>query len=136
MNGEVYVLDACAFIAFLNGEKRSDINRSFFEKSKNNKIKIMMHALNLYYDCLRYSNEVKANEILLLAQNLLLEIEKELDFNLMSIAGKLKISFKISLADSIALGVSVINNSFLVTSDHHEFDIIENKKPTKFLWIR
>ena len=51
-------------------------------------------------------------------------------------AGRLKATYKISLADSFALAQTKISNGVLLTSDHPEFDVIENKEPIKFLWIR
>ena len=51
-------------------------------------------------------------------------------------AGLLKTQYKISLADSIALGETFAIDASLLTSDHHEFDIIEESDNIKFLWIR
>ncbi|MCL2350430.1 MAG: hypothetical protein FWC67_03010 [Defluviitaleaceae bacterium] len=52
-------------------------------------------------------------------------------------AGRFKATYKISLADSIALATATTNKATLLTSDHHEFDIIEsNEKDINFCWIR
>jgi len=51
-------------------------------------------------------------------------------------AGRLKTSFKISIADSIALAEAAVHDGCLVTSDHHEFDAIEQSGQVKFFWIR
>lgn len=48
----------------------------------------------------------------------------------------LKKNYKVSLADSIALGFAKENQARLVTSDHHEFDPIDEAGDAKFLWIR
>ena len=45
-------------------------------------------------------------------------------------------SYNISLADSIALAQTVISDGVLITSDHHELDIIEKKENINFVWIR
>ncbi|GHU08730.1 hypothetical protein FACS1894151_05160 [Spirochaetia bacterium] len=37
--------------------------------------------------------------------------------------------YKISLADSIVLAETKINNASIITADHHEFDIIEKPEP-------
>ena len=47
-----------------------------------------------------------------------------------------KINYKISVADSIALGLARTSQATLVSGDHHEFDIIDNAKELNFLWIR
>jgi len=45
-------------------------------------------------------------------------------------------SSKISLVDSIALGDAVVTNASLLSSDHHEFDVIKQQEGIKFDWIR
>ena len=39
-------------------------------------------------------------------------------------------------ADSIALAQTLILDGELLTSDHHEFDVIEEKEDISFCWIR
>jgi len=51
-------------------------------------------------------------------------------------AGRLKATHKISLADAIVLAQASVTKGILITADHHEFDVIEEKEPIKFLWIR
>ena len=52
-------------------------------------------------------------------------------------AGWLKASYKISLADSIALATASVLNGELLTCDHHEFDAIDKSEENiNFHWIR
>jgi predicted nucleic acid-binding protein len=52
-------------------------------------------------------------------------------------AGRLKTTYKISLADAIALAEASVSGGILVTADHHEMDKIEQAEPNiKFRWIR
>jgi len=53
-------------------------------------------------------------------------------------AGRLKASYKMSLADSIALATAIVLGGTLLTSDHHEFDAIEasEAEDIKFQWTR
>lgn len=51
-------------------------------------------------------------------------------------AGRLKSSYKISLADSIALAQASIIGAALITADHHEFDPIAPVEKIEFLWVR
>jgi predicted nucleic acid-binding protein len=52
-------------------------------------------------------------------------------------AGRLKASYKISLADAIALAETSVSGGVLVTADHHEMDKVEQREPNiKFQWIR
>jgi predicted nucleic acid-binding protein len=47
-----------------------------------------------------------------------------------------KANYKISVADSFALGLAKVNQAVLVSGDHHEFDIIEKAGELKFHWFR
>ena len=60
----------------------------------------------------------------------------EFDKTLFPEAGRLKASYKISLADAIALAQTSISDGELLTSDHHEFDAIEKHEGIRFHWIR
>ena len=51
-------------------------------------------------------------------------------------AGRLKASYKISLADSVALAQTIVSGGALLTADHHEFDAIEKHENIRFEWIR
>jgi len=51
-------------------------------------------------------------------------------------AGKFKSKYKISLADSIAIAESKINNGSLVTADHHEIEPIEKAEKINITWFR
>ena len=50
--------------------------------------------------------------------------------------GYFKTKYKISFADSFVLAVAKLNNAKIVTSDHHEFDVIEKSGDVSFEWIR
>jgi hypothetical protein len=43
-------------------------------------------------------------------------------------AGRLKSLYKMSLADSIGLAETMINNGYFVTADHHKLEIIQEKE--------
>jgi uncharacterized protein len=48
-----YILDACAVLAFLNGEERAAVVRRLLDQAKDNEITLIMNAANLievYYD--------------------------------------------------------------------------------------
>jgi len=51
-------------------------------------------------------------------------------------AGRLKSKYKLSLADSIAVAESIINNGSLVTADHHEIGPIEEAEKINITWFR
>jgi hypothetical protein len=41
-----------------------------------------------------------------------------------------------SLADSIGLAETLINDGYFVTADHHELEIVQEKENIKINWIR
>ena len=136
---ELYVMDACALLAFFNDEQGADFVDDIFKKAHNTTAQIIMHSLNLlevYYDiCRKYGEDRAAHELTKMKQ-LPMTINTEISGQLFKEAGRLKASYKISLADSIALAQAFILRAKLITSDHHEFDLIEKNEPINFLWIR
>jgi PIN domain nuclease of toxin-antitoxin system len=139
MTHELYILDACALIAFLNCENGAQIVLNLLEKAENNEVKILLHSINLceiYYDCLRRNGKDKSDELLQIIEKLPLEIVHTISRELLIQTGRLKASEKISLADAFVLALSIIEKGIVISSDHKEFDIIEKKGLTGFLWIR
>ena len=136
---QIYILDACALLAVLTDEPGADSMRRLFGDAASGKINLVMQKLNLlevYYDLLRrfgigamtnFSSEIQRSS---------LYINSVISDAVFLEAGRLKVSYKISLADSIALAEASVQDAALVTCDHHEFDVIEKNEPIKFKWIR
>lgn len=135
----VYVLDACALIAVLSEEAGADKVVDVYEKVISGKAELVMNVINLlevYYDDYRCHGKEAADKMLANVKALSIKIITETDDALFSEAGRLKANYRISLADAFALAQTKITGGILLTSDHHEFDIIEKKEPIRFLWIR
>lgn len=136
---EIYVIDACALIAYFNDEDGADKVAYLFKEALRKEVEVLMPAINLcevYYDCLRIKGEKKAKELLEKIELLPVSIQKTLENDLLMLAGKFKVEESVSLADSFALGLAKLKEAKLVTSDHHEFDTIEEKGLLEFEWIR
>lgn len=139
MNKKKCVLDACSLIAFFNDEPGAEKVQELFQKAVNEETEIYMHAINfyeLYYDCLRIKGIDKAKELFSAIAILPITIERDISDKLITEASYFKVNEKVSLADSIMLGLAKIKNAAAVSSDHHEFDSISNKKLINFFWIR
>ena len=98
-----------------------------------------MNAVNLlevYYDDYRQHGKEAADRMLSEVKTLSIEIITETEDELFLEAGQFKANYRISLADAFALAQSKVSCGTLITADHHEFDIIEEKEPIQFLWIR
>ena len=139
MKKELLILDACAIIAFFNGEDGAEVILNLFKEAELGKLTLCLHSINfceVYYDCFRKSGSKMADKLLKKTRQLPLEIVEDINMKLVKEAGRFKASERISLADAFTLGLSVIKRGKVVTSDHREFDIIEKKGLANFLWIR
>jgi predicted nucleic acid-binding protein len=135
---ERYILDACALIAVLAKEEGADKVAAIYKKAMRGASTLIMHKLNLlevYYGLYRQRGKEYATEII---DKIKMEITiiHEISDEVFAEAGRLKASYKISLADSVALAAASVSGSFLMTADHHEFDAVERAEKIKFLWIR
>jgi len=133
-----YVLDACALIAFLRDESGAEAVMNTLRCAEAGKISLYMNRLNLlevYYDAFRVDGKHKADEEQRLIQKLPIIIRAELSDGVFLEAGRMKASYKISLADAIAAAEASSLGAILITADH-EFDTVEKKEKIVFKWIR
>jgi PIN domain nuclease of toxin-antitoxin system len=134
-----YVFDACALIALINDERGADMVERLLIDAADGKCSISMTKLNLlevYYGYLRDKGEEFAEYIVNVVENSGIRIFDALTTDLFRSAGMFKASYKISLADAIALAQASIEDASLVTADHHELESVERDGKVKFYWIR
>jgi len=77
-----------------------------------------------------------ASEVLKDVESLPLRIHRFLDNEMIRRAAHFKTRFRISLADAVALALSSSKSAPLLTSDHGEFDPVEEAAAARFIWIR
>jgi PIN domain nuclease of toxin-antitoxin system len=131
-----YVLDACALIAVLNDEPGREVVESIVNSEDAD---VTMHALNLlevYYDVYRCCGQGTADDFLRKIQATPVRILYQLSAEVFREAGRLKATYRISLADAIALAQASTTDSELLICDHHEFDSVERSESIPFFWIR
>ena len=136
---QTYVLDACAMLAVLAKEQGADKAAEFYKKAAYGEITLIMHKLNLlevYYDLYRAYGKERAGGFLDEIKQSPIVVNHEFSDEIFTEAGRLKASYRISLADSVALAQAIVSGGALITCDHHEFDIIETKEHIAFVWIR
>jgi predicted nucleic acid-binding protein len=136
---EVYILDACAVLAVLSKERGADKVVEIYKKAAFGDVLLVINKVNLlevYYDLYRAYGKEHADKFLDELRQSPITVNHEINDEVFMEAGRLKASYKISLADSIALAEASISNGMLITADHHEFDAIETKERLSFLWIR
>lgn len=135
----VYVLDACAVLAVLGRELGADKVVEIYKKAASGETTLIMNKINLlevYYDIYRAYDKEQADKFLKEVKQSPIGINHEITDEIFVEAGRLKASYKISLADSIALAQASTSDGVLMTADHHEFDIIEKNEKIHFMWIR
>jgi len=133
-----FVLDACALLAVSRDEKGADIVVDAYNRASKDEVKLIINRINLlevYYDFYRYKGKDYADDFVKTVRRSVVQI-CEFDEIVFTHAGRLKATYKISLADSIALAQTIVVKGSLLTCDHHEFDVIEGKEPLNFRWIR
>ena len=136
---DIFVLDACAYVAFLRKEQGFEKVVLLIEKADNKATTIIIHTATIaevYYDFLRASGKLRADNVLADTYKLPLKILSETTPELIQYIGYFKTHYKISFADCFVLATAKIHNATVVTSDHHEFDAVEKNGDVSFEWIR
>jgi predicted nucleic acid-binding protein len=132
-------LDACALIAVLAMEKGADNVRNLFKRTVDHQALLMMNKFNfleVYYKIYKAYGKEEANNLADTMKQMPIIINDVLKDDVLKEAGRLKVYYKISIADSIAIAETIVNNGTLVTSDHHEIEPVEKKEKIKVFWFR
>jgi predicted nucleic acid-binding protein len=120
-------------------EKGSEKIRNLFQKTVDKQAVLMMNKLNfleVYYKIYRAYGKIEADNLLKTMEQMPITLRDRLTNEVFKEAGRLKSKYKLSLADSIAVAESIINNGSLVTADHHEIGPIENAEKINVTWFR
>lgn len=117
-----HVLDACAMLAYLNGEAGSEVVESILGDPAHS---CFAHAVNLcevYYDFLRRSDEHIARDAVadLLGDGII--ERRDLSRRFWQAVGAHKSRGRISLADCFCIALAQQLSADLVTSDRREFE--------------
>jgi PIN domain nuclease of toxin-antitoxin system len=134
----LYILDACAIIALIKKEAGWESVFNVLSRAIKGETTVFMHEINLlevYYGLYKERGKEYAEKKIIEASKFFVVING-LTSSAFAEAGRLKASYKISLADSVALSEASVSGGMLLTSDHHEFDVIEKSEDIKFQWIR
>ncbi|MDR0654462.1 MAG: type II toxin-antitoxin system VapC family toxin [Synergistaceae bacterium] len=134
-----YILDACAIIAFLLKEPGAEKVRDLFQCAGRGEVSLFMHNINVfevYYGVHRAEGEEVATDTLNDIKSLPIAFLSEFSDDALIEAGRLKASYKMSLADAVLVAEASIVRATVVTSDHHELDTIDQKENIDFYWFR
>lgn len=134
-----YILDACALIALLKNEIGADVVSAAINAANKGDAVIAINKLNLlevYYDAYRLCGKAQADFMVSALKQSPVRVVSEIKDSVFAEAGRLKATYRISLADSIALAETFVSGGELLTADHHEFDAVEKQENIRFMWIR
>jgi len=136
---DTFILDACALIALLAGEPGAETVKKIIQNAINGDITVKINQINLlevYYKICNIYNQDEANKTIRKIKEFPIEIIIGLKEKVFNEAGRIKSKYKIPLGDSIAVAECIISKGILVTSDHNDFEKIENKENIKINWFR
>jgi predicted nucleic acid-binding protein len=134
-----YVLDACAFIAVLNAEEGADKVMDVLEKAEGSEITALAHRANVlevYYDRWKSLDaEVAQAALKKICASPITVVQPDTDAFLHE-AARFKVVYGIPLGDCFLCATASIFQGTIVTSDHNDFDRVEESETIPFLWIR
>ena len=136
---EKYVLDACALIAFLNDEVGAEKVEQLIEQAQSGEVELFASSVNLYevyYDAWRHSSPEVADSLLTNLYTMPMTVIETVDRAIIRAAGYFKTTHRRSVADSFALALANQLDAHLVSTDHHEFDPVDNSGDAKLFWVR
>lgn len=133
------ILDACSLLAFIYNEDGADVVKDILKQAEVGDSIVIISKVNLYevyYDLVRSLGKQQAEEFYDTFQKLPIEVINGISDDVLREGSRVKTTYKMSLADSIALGEAIIRNASVLTADHHEFNTVEQNENIKFIWIR
>jgi predicted nucleic acid-binding protein len=134
-----YILDACALIAFLTNEEGAELVENVLLEAENGNAAVSMNKFNIlevYYGDYRVHGKDAADNMLGIIKNLPIKIIPELTDSVFEEAGRIKASYRMSLADAIVLAEASVCGGIVLTADHHEMGVVEQNEKIDFKWIR
>ncbi len=134
-----YVLDSRALIAFFRNEEGADKVDKILTSAALLECEIIMHNVSVaefYYDSIYFSSKEDADLLMEKLLSFPIDFIQAVEIDLIKQVGYFKTTYKVSFADCFVLGTARLYKSTIVTSDHHEFNVIEGRGDALFEWIR
>ena len=135
----IYILDACALIALFKKERGADKVKFLLDEALAGQSVVYMNTINLievHYCFYRTLGQEKSNLLLEQIYKMPVHFINTVDETIFSETSRLKAQYAIPLGDSIGLATAIKMNGTFVTSDHSDFEVIEEKEDLKFFWFR
>ena len=134
-----YMLDASAFIAFLNDEAGADTVAGLLAQAGNGADHLFItsiQALEVYYDRIYVKGREYADTFLENLYSSSAVVLHEVSRDVIREAGRFKTSYSMSLGDTILVATALCTGATVVSCDHVELEPVEQQENIPFLWIR
>jgi PIN domain nuclease of toxin-antitoxin system len=129
------ILDACALIAYMRKEKGASIVQKYIDEDDT---KVMLHVVSfyeVYYNTLRQQPSL-APLLFDFVKHMKIQIYERFEDRIIKEGTRIKMTYSMSLADSIACGFANKMKGMLLTADRHEFSELARDKKVKIKFIR
>jgi predicted nucleic acid-binding protein len=135
----IYMLDACALIAFLDKEEGFEKVEDVLYRSKTGEHSLYMHRINLievYYGYIRDKGVKNADAYMEPVGDYPVNIISDISDFVYRRAAFIKGTYHIALGDSIACAAAMSLAAILVTADHGDLEKIQDQEKLPMYWIR
>ena len=133
----IYLLDACAMIAFINQEPEGFKVKELFYSAETGENELYMSIVNLtevYYNYIRSDGLAEADVILREIEKLPIKIIDTINRTIYREAARLKVHYSLSLADTFLCATSRSIAAVIVTKDN-EIKAVETGENLSVFWI-
>ncbi|HET7234101.1 MAG TPA: PIN domain-containing protein [Longimicrobium sp.] len=118
----IYVLDACAMLAYLRGEEGGSVVDQLLSQPGASCVAHSVNLCEVYYDFIRQAGTPVAEEAIYDLHAAGVAEYNNLDASFWRSVGRIKSTGRISIADSFCLALAQRVGGEVVTSDRHEFE--------------
>jgi predicted nucleic acid-binding protein len=133
----IFILDACALIAYINKEPEGPQVKALMERAGAGEIAIYMSVVNLaevYYHCIKKDGEETADTIMHNAAELPIMVIDTIADAVCRETAYFKAHYPMSLADAFLCAAAKSLSAVIVTKDR-EIEVAEKPENLSVLWI-
>jgi predicted nucleic acid-binding protein len=123
-------------IAYLRNETGADVLKEIIEQPTSFLAIYVCNLGEVYYDFFRSDGLAVAQLVWSNILTLPLALRRDSDDEFIQRVGVIKVEERVSFADAFALALAERLDLPLITTDHHEFDAVEQKGHFHFVWLR
>lgn len=131
----IFVLDACAMIAYLRNELGGAVVDALLGDPANTCYAHVVNLMEVYYDFLRTAGRRRADAAIGALVNAGVQPRRDIGTRFWKYVGTLKAAHRIAVGDCFCIALAQRLNAQAITSDHREFDPLVplNLCPIRFI---